>query len=98
MKYIVVNTNEGTYKIPLIDVAKDRADYYACKLDGYEIYSREWHEEVDWVMEDDYEGIDWLINNNDWDDWESLAVKVNDYCVDDDDFWFSSDNFEIINE
>ena len=54
-------------------------------------------EEVDFVMEDDFEGIDWLINNTDWDEWENQATKVNEKVnVTDDDFWHSSDGFEII--
>ena len=41
--------------------------------------------------------IDWLINNTDWDDWENIAVKINDKVkVTDDDFWCSSDDFTII--
>jgi hypothetical protein len=48
-------------------------------------------------MKDSYEGIDWLINNTNWHEWEDLAVKVNDKVnVTDDDFWCSSDDFDII--
>jgi len=50
-------------------------------------------------MNDDFEAIDWLINNYDWEDWSVNAVKVNDDVnVTDDDFWTSSDDFEIISK
>ena len=97
MKVIKCNTPKGQFYIPLLPVAEHRADYYSCEVDGNEKGSQEWQEEVDWVMEDDYEGIDWLINNTDWDDWENIAVKINDKVkVTDDDFWCSSDDFTII--
>ena len=48
-------------------------------------------------MDDDYEGIDWLINNSDWEDWKDVVLKINDKVnVTDDDFWTSSDGFEIV--
>lgn len=59
--------------------------------------SPEWQEEVDWVTKDDFEAIDWLINNTNWIEWESSATKINDKVnVTEDDFWCSSDGFEII--
>jgi len=97
MKIIVIDTPKGQFHLPLQKVAEHRADYYACEVDGHEKNSTEWKEEVDWVMEDDFEGIDWLINNSDWEEWESHSTKVNDKInVTDDDFWSSSDGFEII--
>ena len=53
--------------------------------------------EIDFIMDDDYEGIDWLINNSDWEDWKDVVLKINDKVnVTDDDFWTSSDGFEIV--
>lgn len=96
MKVIVCNTPNGQYHIPLKNVAEHRADYYACEVDGHEKNSIEWTEEVDWVMKDNFEGIDWLLNNTDWEDWEDCSVKINDKVnVTDDDFWTSSDDFKI---
>lgn len=78
-------------------MAEHKADYYAYKVDGHEKNSPEWQSEVDWAMNDDYECIDWIINNTNWDEWEDSATKVNDKVkVTDDDFWCSSDGFEII--
>jgi hypothetical protein len=95
MKVITINTPQGQYELPLIKVAEDRAEYYGDK-DGFDMDSMEWKDEIDWVMKDNYEGIDWLINNSDWEDWEHALVKVNDTVkTADEDFWFDSENFEI---
>jgi enolase len=97
VKVIIINTPRGQYSIPLKPVAEHRADYYACEVDGEERGSDAWKEEVDWVMKDDFEGIDWLTNNTDWSAWETSATKINDkVLVTDDDFWTSSDDFKIV--
>ena len=92
----IVDTPKGQYSIPLLPIAEHRADYYATEVDGHEKNSPEWQEEVDWVMNDNFEAIDWLLNNSDWEDWESIAIKINDKInVTDDDFWTSSDNIQL---
>lgn len=97
MKIIKFDTPKGQFQIPLQKVAENRADYYVVEKDGYEKNGKEYQEEVDWVMEDDFEGIDWLINNSNFEDWTESAIKLNDEVnVDEDDFWCSSDGFEII--
>jgi len=99
MKVIRVNTPKGQYDIPLLLVAEHRADYYACEVDGNEKGSEEYNNEVAWVMKDDFEAVDWLTNNTDWADWEAIAEKVNSKVkVTDDDFWTSSDDFEILDK
>ena len=96
MKVIRINTPEGQFEIDLETVAEDRAEYYAEKNNHSED-SMEWMEDVETVMDCNYEGIDWIINNSEWEDWEPLANKINDEVHDltDEDFWSSSDNFEI---
>jgi hypothetical protein len=97
MKVILCNTPKGQYAIPLKPIAEDRAHYYSVVVDGNEVGSDEFNEEVNFIMEDDFEGIDWLINNFDWEDWESVVTKINDKVeVTDDDFWTSSEDFEIV--
>lgn len=97
MKVIKCNTPNGQFQIPLKLVAENRADYYAVEVDGNEKGSQEWQEEVNWVMKDDFEGIDWLLNNTNWEDWQDSATKLNGKVkVTDDDFWCSSDDFEIV--
>ena len=96
MKVIIINTPKGQYQIPLQIVAEERANYYTYEVDGHEKNSDEWQEEVDWVMNDNYEAIDWLLNNYEWEDWSDSAEKINDKInVTDDNFWSSSDDFEI---
>lgn len=97
MKVIKITTTEGQYGIPLEMVAEDRANYYIVEVEKNSKESNEFRREVAWVMDDDYEGIDWVINNSDWDDWKSKAILLNkNKKTSDDDFWFSSDNFDII--
>lgn len=96
-KVIQFNTPKGQFEIPLIKVAENRAQYYADE-EHFDFDSEEWQDEIDLVMEDDFEGIDWLINNSNFEDWEGIAVKINDEVnVTDEDFWTSSEDFEIVN-
>jgi hypothetical protein len=87
---IQFNTPDGVYNLDLLLVAKHRADYYKGRGSNY-------NEEIEFVMNDDFEGIDWLINNTDYEDWEDVTVKVNSNVnVTNEDFWCSSEDFEII--
>lgn len=98
MKVIRCNTPKGQYDIPLKNVSENRADYYAIDVDGFQKNSKEWQKEVDFGMKDDFECVDWLLNNTDWEDWKDIAIKINeDVNVTDDEFWCDSDDFEIIN-
>lgn len=96
MRKIIIETPKGTYSLPAILVAEDRTNYYAINVDGYKYGSKEWLEELEYSLNDDFEMIDWLINNTDWCDWEQYATKIDDKVnVTEDDFWCSSDNFKI---
>lgn len=78
MKKIKVNFENGeTYEIPLECIAKNRADYYKEKGDKDFNYQ----EEVDFVMNDSYEGIDWAENNMDWSYVKDFAKKVSEQSV-----------------
>ena len=77
--------------MPLEIVAKHRATYYTT-----EERNNSYYDEFHFVMNDDFEGIDWLLCNMDWDDVKGDAKKVNDVVlVTDDEFFRSSDGFEI---
>lgn len=96
MKVIRINTPSGQYQVDLKTVAEDRTEYYSEK-DNFEKDSIEWVEGVNYVLGHTFEGIDWLINNSDWEDWELISKKFSDVIkTTDEDFWFDSDNFEII--
>lgn len=91
-KVIRINTPDGQYALDLKLVAEDRASYYRGKTN-----KDEWLLDVDYVMNDDYEGIDWVLNNSNYEDWEEKTVKLNDSVkVTEDNFWTDSDDFEII--
>lgn len=94
MKIIRINKDEGQYAIPLEIVAKHRADYYAGK-DGVDEQAKQYKDEIDWVMNDDFEGIDWLIGSMDWEDVEFAAIRLNASRKMRQDFWTCSDDFEI---
>lgn len=97
MSYILLNTPKGQYKIPLRPVAENRANYYATEVGGHVKGSENWLEEVNHAMTDGYDAIDWVLNNTNWEEWEPIAIKVNDEInVTDEDFWTCSDDFEII--
>ena len=70
-----------TYQIPLIVVAKHRANYYAQKH-GWNLQddmdSQEYHEEIMLIMSDGSEAIDWLENNMNWEDVKDHAILVED--------------------
>lgn len=95
MKYIIFDTPKGQYKIKLIKIAEHRANYYSI-IDNFNKGSDDWKQEVDYVMNDNFEGIGWILNNTDFEDWADVCEKINDkVLVTDNDFWTSSDNFEI---
>ncbi len=100
-KVILCSTDSGQYEIPLRAVAEHRADYYACEVDGHKKGSADWQKEIDYAVEDSYESIDWLLGNTNWEDWESVAVKINDEIKMtgdslEDGFWCDSENFEVV--
>lgn len=96
MKHIRFSTPDGQYIVPLVLIAEHRANYYACDVDKFEKNGTEWVEEVEYVMNDTFEGIDWMINNTNFEDWEKVAEKQNNIGISDDDFWCSSEDFEIV--
>lgn len=92
MKVINANTPWGQYRIPAGAVAANRATYYSSKDGDYAA-------EFQYAMEDDYELIDWLLNNMDWKDVKAEAVKFSDkvLCLTDD-FWTDSEDFWVVDE
>lgn len=90
VKVIKINTPDGQYTLPLIKVAEHRADYYNDNDPAR-------NEAIEFMMEDNYEGIDWIMNNTDWEDWKEEITKINSKvwvlpC----DFWCNSDDFAIV--
>ena len=84
-KYIELDFENGQrWHIPLNFIAEHRTRFYAQK-DGFSANSEEWKEEMSFVMDDDFEGIDWLSNNMNWEDVENVAtlVGVEDFDIQD---------------
>lgn len=72
MKYIKLTTERAIYNLPLEFVAKHRAEYYCKNHDAVA------SEEINFIMEDDYEGIDWLKNNMNYEDFKEALIKIED--------------------
>ena len=70
MKVIMVEEDGYAWHIPLEFIAKHRAAFYADDPDTTEA------EEVEFVMGDDYEGVDWFLNNMNWVDVAGVARLV----------------------
>lgn len=88
-KVVIVNSPDGRYVLPVFVVAHDRASYYRGRG---EIYADVFNE----TYADNYEIIDWLLGNMDWEDVSDQATKFSDdVLVLEDDFWTNSDDFEI---
>ena len=94
MKYIEMNTPKGKYRVPLLLIATDRTQYYA-ENDGFDKNSDEWKDEMDFVMNDDYEGLDWLINNMNLSDIKPFMEKI-EGPEEDESWFFESENFNIV--
>lgn len=90
MKVILINAPDGQYYLPVHVVANDRALYYESRGESFK-------DEYNFTYTDSYETIDWLLNNMDWEDVSDDATKFSEkVLVLEDDFWTSSDDFEIV--
>lgn len=93
MKVIRIQTPDGEYTLPLIKVAEHRADEY----EDRQLRPTDWKEEIDFVMDDNFEGIDWLLNNTDYEEWEDDTTKINSTArVTLKDFWTRTEDFDIV--
>lgn len=81
-KVISIVTPKGEIGIPLTYVAENRANYYS-DVDDYDYKSKEWFQEFNLTMEDDYEGIDWFVNNMDLDEVLPIAIMIDEsiFCA-----------------
>jgi hypothetical protein len=70
MKMIEINDNGHVWHVPLLKVAEHRADHYADDPDSTR------QEEIDFVMSDDFEGIDWFANNMNFSEVAEFAKKI----------------------
>lgn len=72
MKHLRISFSNGAvWGIPLDTIARDRSNYYA-KKDPDTTFEQEF----DFVMSDDYEGLDWFQNNMNWKDVALHAYEI----------------------
>lgn len=70
-KYIKLTFENGmVYGVPLDFIAANRARNYADDPDS------NYDDEVNYVMNDPYEGADWLQNNMNWEDIKDVAFRI----------------------
>lgn len=80
MKYVELTFEDGEkWTIPLEFIAKHRANYYKSRAEERVKAGLEsdfnYQESIDFIMEDDYEGEDWLANNMDYEDFKEVVIK-----------------------
>lgn len=81
-KYITIKFSNGEkYRIPAKVVAEDRADYYATKFEGEEGEYEDIFEDEMWVLDSEYELIDWMTGNMDWEDVKEYAEYIGDESI-----------------
>ena len=72
---IKITSTESWFVIPASAVAELRADYYACNVDGFEKGSKEWQDEYDYSLGDDYELQDWISGSTNPENLYPFAIK-----------------------
>jgi len=74
-KYIQIKSPEGdVFYISARIIAEHRANYYST-IDGYEIGSNEWQNEVNYALNSEYEIEDWLNENISWEEIKPYIKK-----------------------
>ena len=101
-KKILVKFSDGkTYAIPAEFVANARAKYYADKdvLKNGGVFAEIFQQEFEFTMKDNFELLEWLENNMNWEDVEEIAELYNvEYKPANYDDEFSSTSKEVIDE
>lgn len=93
MKVIIIDTPKGEYRIPLIKIAKHRANH----LCDYNENDPAFRINIDFIMNDDYEGINWIVNYTSQEYWDSDLIRHSDVIFTSEaDFWSDEDNFRIV--
>ena len=83
MKYIkILFSNGHKFKIPAGIVANSRAKYYATHDEGEltdsnkEAWNKTYYQEAQNTLNDDFEIVDWLWNNMNWEDVVDQAKRI----------------------
>lgn len=70
-KYIRISDDGFVWRVPVDIIASHRATYYADKDED-----TTYQEEFEYVVDNDYEAIDWMQNNMDWEDYRDGAELI----------------------
>ena len=86
-KKLIIKFHKGiNYEIPARIIAEQRAQYYA-SIDGYDLDSQEYLDEMNYALEDEFEIFDWVQNNMNWQDLKSYAIRIEDELFDPEKEW-----------
>lgn len=89
IKVIKLTFEDGTnWIIPLKFVAEIRADYYLANKKDFNI--KDYNEEIKYIMNSDYEGIDWLQNNMNFKDFENVLRIIKPDIDESERVWFKA--------
>lgn len=69
--FLYIEFDDVTFAVPVSVIAKNKADYYVKK-----IKNSNWKEEYDFMMNNEYNIVDWASNNMDWEDVAEHAVLI----------------------
>ncbi|MGB1284953.1 MAG: hypothetical protein ACPG7F_00350 [Aggregatilineales bacterium] len=99
-KMIELSMPDGAiFHIPLRFVAEHRAKYYSERDGGTsEHIAANFIEEVAWVMEDEFEAIDWMQNSMKWEDLAPVAVRKSPATPPHYAEWFRNSHNKIVEE
>lgn len=67
--------NKNWFEVSLYSVAENRADCIGT-VEKFGRSSKEWNDEVKYVMDNPKEGIDWIKHNMDWDEIEEIVKFI----------------------
>lgn len=83
MKYIYLTfEDQSVWRLPLEIVARNKAEYYH-ERDSQTTAGNIYEDEYNFVMTDDFEGIDWMQNAMEWDEISDHLELVESAPVDD---------------
>ena len=84
---IKIKFHKGTkYEIPALVIAQHRAQYYS-EIDGYDIDSQEYLNEINYALNDNYEIFDWIQNNMSWHELQDYVIRVKEKVINEEDEW-----------
>jgi hypothetical protein len=92
--YVTVPMPDGLWGVPVRTIVNHRVAYYA--PEGGMEYGEALKETLELFESDDYDIVDWALNNMDWGEVESAAVKLREpEEFDRSEFWSGSEDAKV---